>query len=106
MMGPVKFTLTGSSTTSAPVQLDYGKVGITMVQTVISSLPTYNIEYSLDAPSSVSTSATMTWFSSGLAGFTTNSISNLVPSARLVRLNITAGTTECGVTTTIIQSQA
>jgi hypothetical protein len=106
MIGPVTITLTGSSTTSAPVQLDYGKFGSGMVQAVISSAPTYSIEYSLDAPSSISTSASMTWFSTGLSGFTTNQIALLPYAVRLLRLNITAGTTQCGVTATIIQSQA
>lgn len=106
MMGPVTYTVTGASTTSGPVQLDYNKFTGLQIQAVVSSLPTYNIEWTNDPPSSISTSATMNWFSSGLSGLTSHAMVNIYFPIRCLRTNITAGTTICTVTTTIIQSQA
>lgn len=104
MMGPVIVTVTGSVGTSTYIQLDYLRFGGVAVQTVASSTTSvYAVEVSLDAPSSIGSSA-MTWTSLGTSTSVGNNIVTTQAPYRCIRLNVTTGASQATTTMTVIQS--
>lgn len=101
------FASTGGGGYTTPIQLDYNKLTALSVQTVAVTSGqgglVYNIEYSLDALTSAS-SVGMTWFSSGSSNLSTNSFVVISTPIRALRTNMTAGTSNMAVTTTVIES--
>lgn len=104
MMGPVSVTVTGSVALSTVIVLDYLRYGQTAVQTVASSTATtYEVQVTLDTPTTISGSVGATWFavSTSTAG---NQTQTFDAPYRAMRLSVTTGTSQSQVTMTVIQS--
>lgn len=107
MLGPVVVSVTGTSSSfissASWVQLDYMKSGYVTVQSVVTTsgaaAQTYNVEYSLDALSSITN-----WFSTGSSANSSHSFYAFAFPIRCLRLNVTSGTSNTVITTTVIQS--
>jgi hypothetical protein len=89
-----------------PIQLDYNKITSDSVQTVVVTSGAgglnYNVEYSLDQPST--TPSLMTWFSSGSSNLSTNAFISLPTPIRSLRISITAATSNMSLSGTVIES--
>jgi len=103
MLGPISIT-TAASTASTLLQADYQKTGTVSVQnTAVTSGAgglVYELDWSLDAPSSQTN-----WFSSGSSNQSSHSLFAFTFPVRSLRVNVTSGTSNMSVVTTVIQSQ-
>src|SRR6478672_648047 len=106
MLGPVISTLASSNGASSGIQLDYLKSGGTAVQVVVNTTGaglTYQAEYTLDNPQSVSGASQLSWFSSGSSNQSSHAFFNYAFPIRAIRALITAGTSNTSLVMTTIQ---
>jgi hypothetical protein len=101
-------TLTGLSSTAGFPQwfpdTAIRPFSVAVSAAVNSSSVTYNVEYSLDAGSSVFNSTAATWWSSGSSAQSSNALVAFNFPVSVIRINATAGSSTGVISATFIQA--